>query len=259
MKRKNIDRKYEIFVLFRIRTRYNGFIKEAKKTLKGILKMCKPCFVSWSGGKDSCLALYKAKEQGFAPQKLLTMFSLENDISSAHRLKESVIKAQALALGMDHVTGRARFEDYEKIFIENLIEFKKQGIGYGVFGDIDLEEHRQWEENVCRKASMTAVLPLWQRDRKDIVLEFLELGFKAKIIVVNTAQMDMRFLGQDLSVLLLKEIEAQGADVCGENGEYHTVVYDGPTFRKPVDLQFGHRIIPVGETWAQIEVDAQNR
>lgn len=218
--------------------------------------MNKPCFVSWSGGKDSCLALYQAIQQGYDPQILFTMFSQENDISSAHRLKESIIKAQALALGIEHQTGKALFDDYEAVFVANLNGFKKQGISFGIFGDIDLEEHKQWEEMVCRKASMTAVLPLWQRDRKDIVREFLELGFKAKIIVVNTALLDTRFLGRDLSFPLLEEIEAQGADVCGENGEYHTVVYGGPIFKNPVVLHFGDRIIPVGEKWAQIEVNA---
>lgn len=218
--------------------------------------MNKPCFVSWSGGKDSCLALYKAIQQGYDPQILFTMFSQENDISSAHRLKESIIKAQALALGIEHQTGKALFDDYEAVFIANLNGFNKQGINFGIFGDIDLEEHRQWEDMVCRKASMTAVLPLWQRARKDIVREFLQLGFKAKIIVVNTALLDTKFLGQDLSLPLLEEIEAQGADVCGENGEYHTVVYDGPIFKNPVMLLDGDRIIPVGEKWAQIEVNA---
>jgi uncharacterized protein (TIGR00290 family) len=235
-----------------------GLPDHIKNAMKGILKMHQPCFVSWSGGKDSCLALYQSIQQGYDPRILFTMFSQENDISSAHRLKESIIKAQALALGIEHRTGKALFDDYEAIFVANLIEFKMQGIDFGVFGDIDLEEHRQWEENVCAKASMTAVLPLWQRDRKDIVKEFLELGLKARIIVVNTALMDTKFLGQDLSFPLLEEIEAQGADVCGENGEYHTVVYDGPIFQKPVALEFGNRIIPVGETWAQIEVSASN-
>lgn len=219
--------------------------------------MDKNCFVSWSGGKDSCLALYKAIEQGYNPQKLFTMFSMENDISSAHRLKANILKAQASAIGIEHLVGKALFDDYEEIFVSNLKLFKEQGIDYGIFGDIDLEEHKQWEDNVCEKAFITSVLPLWQRNRREIVQEFLDLGFKAKIIVVNTTMIDAKFLGQDLSYSLMKEIEEYGADVCGENGEYHTVVYDGPIFKKPVELKYINEIIPVGEKWAQIEVSVR--
>lgn len=216
--------------------------------------MNKNCFVSWSGGKDSCLALYRSIEQGYIPKKLLTMFSIENGISSAHRLKENILKAQATAIGIDHLVGKALFDDYEEIFVSNLKLFKEQDINYGIFGDIDLEEHKKWEDKVCQKASITSVLPLWQRNRKEIVQEFLDLGFKAKIIVVNTTMLDAKFLGKDLSYSLIKEIEEYGADACGENGEYHTVVYDGPIFKKPVELKYGDEIIPVGEKWAQIEV-----
>ena len=223
--------------------------------LEGVMKMNIGCFSSWSGGKDSCLAVYKVVEEGYSIKKLLTMFSMENGISSAHRLKEEIIKAQANAIGVDCIVGRALFNDYEDVFVSNLKLFKEEGIDYGVFGDIDLQEHREWEERVCEKASITAVLPLWQQDRKELVQEFIKLGFKAKIVVVNTTMMDTRFLGQDLSFSLLEEIEKSGADVCGENGEYHTVVYDGPLFKKPVDLVFGTEIIPIEKKWAHIKVN----
>ncbi|HHZ01513.1 MAG TPA: diphthine--ammonia ligase [Tissierellia bacterium] len=215
--------------------------------------MQKNCFVSWSGGKDSCLALYKAMELGYNPVKLFTMFGLE-DISSSHRLNEKVIKSQAKSIGIDYIIGKASFNEYEKVFVSNLRIFKEEGINYGIFGDIDLYEHRQWEEKVCDKASMEAVLPLWNRDRKEIVKEFIKLGFKAKIVVVNTKMLDTKFLGQDLSIPLLEEIEKNGADPCGENGEYHTVVYDGPIFKNPVDIEFDYTVIPIEDTWAQIKV-----
>ena len=217
--------------------------------------MDKNCFVSWSGGKDSCLALYKAMESGYTPQKLLTMFSLESGISSAHRLDENTFKAQSDAIGVESIIGRAEFNDYEKVFVSHVKMFKEQGIDYGVFGDIDLEEHRQWEEKVCAKAAITALLPLWKINRKDIVKEFISLGFKAKIVVVNTELLDMKFLGQDLSLSLIEEIENAGADACGENGEYHTVVYDGPIFKKPIELNFGSDAITVAEKWVHIKIN----
>ncbi len=215
----------------------------------------KKCFVSWSGGKDSCLALYSALEQGYEPKKLLTMFSLENEMSSAHRLNEQIFKKQAESIGIENVIVRAKFDEYENSFVSHIKSFKEQGIDYGIFGDIDLEEHRQWEEMVCEQSSIKAVLPLWKLNRKEIVKKFINLGFKAKIIVVNTTMLDTRFLGQDLTMSLIKEIETLGADPCGENGEYHTVVYDGPIFTKPIELIYNTDIIPIEENWAQIEVN----
>ena len=213
------------------------------------------CFVSWSGGKDSCLSLYKAVKHGYSLKKIFTMFSMESGISSAHRLKEDIIKAQANAIGTEHIIGRALFNEYEEVFISNLKAFKEQGIEFGIFGDIDLDEHRDWVEKVCKKADIKAVFPLWKSDRKELVKEFIHKGFKARIILVNKKMIDTKFLGHDLSYALLKEIEKCGADVCGENGEYHTVVYDGPIFKKPVNIKCKADIIPVGDQWAQIEVD----
>nr|WP_312578053.1 diphthine--ammonia ligase [Sedimentibacter sp.] len=217
--------------------------------------MNKKCFVSWSGGKDSCLALYSALEKGYKPEKLLTMFSSENEISSAHRLNEQIFRKQAESIGIENVIVRAKFDEYESSFVNHIKLFKEQGIDYGIFGDIDLEEHRHWEEMVCEKSSIKAVLPLWKLNRKEIVEKFITLGFKAKIIVVNTTMLDTKFLGQDLTIPLIKEIESYGADACGENGEYHTVVYDGPIFKNPIELIYNTEIIPVGEKWAQIEIN----
>jgi uncharacterized protein (TIGR00290 family) len=179
---------------------------------------------------------------------------MEDEVSSAHRLNEGIIKAQAGSIGIEYSTGKSLFSDYEEVFVSNIKLLKEQGIDYGIFGDIDIEEHRHWEERVCNIASITALLPLWQKDRKELMKEFINLGFKAKIVVVNTTMMDKKFLGQDLNYSLMEEIEECGADVCGENGEYHTVVYDGPIFKNPVDLKFGTKIIYVGETWAQVNV-----
>ncbi len=216
--------------------------------------MLKHCFTSWSGGKDSCLALYRAIQGGYIPKMLFTMFSLETKISSAHRLSEDIIKAQANAIDIDLTIGRARFEDYEAVFVENIKKFKGFGIDFGIFGDIDLDEHRKWEEQVCKKADIIALLPLWQEERKKLVQEFIDLGFKAKIVVVNTTMMSSSFLGKDLSHALLDEIEKSGADVCGENGEYHTIVYDGPLFSKPLKLNFGNEIQNIEGKWAKIDV-----
>lgn len=220
--------------------------------------MIKNSFVSWSGGKDSCLALYKSMKMGYTPRKLFTMFSQENNISTAHRLKKEIIREQASAIGLEYVIGEALFYDYEEKFVNNLKMFKEQGIEYGIFGDIDIEDHKSWEDNICKKGNMKAILPLWKCKRKEIVEEFLSLGFKAKIVVVNTNMLDSNFLGKDLSLSLIKDIETYGADACGENGEYHTVVYDGPIFKNRANLLFGKEVIHIGDNYAQIEVETLN-
>lgn len=219
--------------------------------------MRKHCFCSWSGGKDSCLALFRAMEAGYEPKTLLTMFSLENQISTAHRLQKEIITAQAAAMNIESLICEASFDDYEKTFVENLKVLKMRGIDFGVFGDIDFNDNRQWEERVSEKAKIHPLLPLWQKDRKELVHAFLDLGFKAKIVVVNKEMLPVRFLGRDLSKPLLKEIEACGADVCGETGEYHSVVYDGPIFSHPLPLKYGTEMIPVGKSWAQIQVEVE--
>ena len=214
----------------------------------------KSCFVSWSGGKDACLAMYKACRLGYKPRKLLTMFSRERSISSAHLLPEKLILAQAAALGVEPVIGRALFHEYEAVFVQILRELQKEEIAYGIFGDIDIAEHREWEEKACRQAGLSAVLPLWQQDRRALLEEFITLGFKARIVVVNTAMLPAAFLGRDLSLETVAAVEAAGADACGENGEYHTVVYDGPLFQKPVALRTGREIIPAGGSYIRLAV-----
>lgn len=215
----------------------------------------KKCFVSWSGGKDCCLSLYKAIKLGYKPEVLLTMLSMESGVSSAHRIREDILKAQSDAIGIRHFFGRASFYEYQKVFLSYLQNFKRQGIDVGVFGDIDLQEHKDWEDNVCAKASMVSFLPLWKMNRRDVLTDFLEAGFKAKIVLVNKTMMEPCFLGRDLSKELMDELEQAKVDVCGENGEYHTVVYDGPIFSKPLNIRCGQEIIPVEDRWARVDVE----
>ena len=121
-----------------------------------------------------------------------------------------------------------------------------------VFGDIDIEGHRQWNISQCEEAGLDCILPLWKQDRESLVRETIEAGFKAMIKIVQCDLLDESFLGKDLTIPLIEEIKAAGADVCGENGEYHTFVYNGPIFKFPIPLEnrgvvdFGsHRAIDV--------------
>lgn len=197
---------------------------------------------SWSGGKDSTMAVYKALEKGETLTRIWTMFEEEADRSRSHALPESVIHAQAERLKVPLMTRQASWETYEQEFIDAMKECTDAGIRYGVFGDIDLEDHRTWVQQACEQAGMTAWHPLWLIPRRQLLEEFIAAGFEAYIIVVDTSRMPKRFLGERFTIELMDELEALGIDSCGESGEFHTVVADGPIFSERVPLVFGEPV-----------------
>jgi diphthine-ammonia ligase len=194
---------------------------------------------SWSGGKDSCLALYRMVRKG-TPVRLFTMLDETGERSRSHALPPAFLMRQAEALGLPHECRSAAWGEYEPKFIAALRQFRAQGVEAAVFGDIDLEDHGKWEEMVCREAGLQLCLPLWQEDRRALAEEFIAAGFRAVIVTVNTRKnMDMRFLGREYARELLPELADAGVDLCGENGEFHTAVFDGPIFKNPVDFHLG--------------------
>ncbi|MGM0409435.1 MAG: diphthine--ammonia ligase [Bacillota bacterium] len=211
-------------------------------------------FSSWSGGKDSCLALYYALENGGKAQKLLTMLVDDGERSRSHGLSLELLNKQAEALNIPIITANTSWDEYEENFIDLLEKLKKEKINAGVFGDIDLEEHREWVERVCKKVDMKAELPLWKMDRREVIEKFIELGFEAEIIVVKDNKLGERFLGKKLNFELIDELEEIGVDVCGENGEYHTVVLDGPIFSKKVAIERKEKVKSKGYIFQNIEV-----
>jgi diphthine-ammonia ligase len=192
--------------------------------------------VSWSGGKDSCFAAIKAMQEGHQPKVLLNVLNEEGKISRSHGIPSSILQAQARSLNLPIHLVASSWKDYEANFTAALISLKDQyGLTHAIFGDIDLEDHRLWEEKVCANAGLTAVLPLWQQDRKALVLEMLASGIKTIIVSCNET-MGERFIGSLLTREVIEELEGLGIDPCGENGEYHTLVIDGPNFSFPVEV-----------------------
>lgn len=196
------------------------------------------CFCSWSGGKDSCLALYKAISMGYKPKFLLTT-CLESGLRSrSHGLAIEVLQAQAKSIGLPLVYCNTSWSDYRINFINSFLNAKKSisVVTTGVFGDIDIEEHRKWTHEVCTEIGCEALLPLWQCDRKKLLKEFFDLGFKAKIVAVNARQLDVSYLGRVIDEAVISELESLGVDSCGENGEFHTVVTDAPLFSRQIEI-----------------------
>lgn len=211
-------------------------------------------FCSWSGGKDSALSLYKALQSNGEAKKLLTMFGETKSRSRSHNLPLSLIKAQSISLGIPMITKKASWQNYEKVFIRTLKEFKDSGIDKGVFGDIDINEHKEWEEQVCKKAGIKACLPLWGNDREKLLHDFLNLGFRAVIVVVNEDYLDKRYLGKVLDKALIKEFKSKGVDPNGEKGEYHSFVIDGPIFNKKINISCEDKIYHAGYWFQDVKL-----
>jgi diphthine-ammonia ligase len=191
---------------------------------------------SWSGGKDSCFALMQALKQGHLPHALINMMNENGKISRSHGLPETILRQQAAAMNMPLLAVPTTWNEYEKNFVAVLNQAKHEyEIAAMVFGDIDLQAHRDWEEMVCAKSGLKALLPLWQQDRKELVLQMLEAGIETMIVSCNTV-LGETFLGEYLSPGLIVRLEEKGVDVCGENGEFHTVVVNCPLFEQAIQL-----------------------
>jgi uncharacterized protein (TIGR00290 family) len=199
-------------------------------------------FFSWSGGKDSMLALHRALAAGWQVEALLAMFDEDGERSRSHAVPPHLMAVQAEALGIPLVMGRASWADYEAVFTAQLERFAAQGITHGLFGDIDLQPHRDWEEKVCTGAGLSAVLPLWQENRRALVDELLAHGYRARVVCVDARFLDASFCGREFDARFVADLPA-GVDACGENGEFHTFVFDGPRFARPVT----HAVVQVHE------------
>jgi uncharacterized protein (TIGR00290 family) len=143
----------------------------------------------------------------------------------------------------------ARRHEYEAVFVDALQELKHtKCIEAGVFGDIELEEHREWVEKVCAAVGIEAYLPLWQEPRAVLLDEFLSQGFKAMIVATRDKELGNQYLGRELDAPLVQEFERLGIDPCGEGGEYHTVATGGPIFSRPLALTKDQTSLRLG-TW----------
>jgi len=193
----------------------------------------KSAVCSWSGGKDSCLALNRAFKKGYEVSHLLTMFDETGTRSRSHSVSPEVMRKQADALNLRLVTPSASWQDYEKVFTGELKKLQNEGIESAIFGDIDLQAHRDWEEKVCAAANLEAVLPLWNEKRLDLVGEFFAENFRSIVVCVNEKFLPKEFCGRIFDRNFINDLP-ESVDACGENGEFHTFAFDGEIFKDPV-------------------------
>ncbi|MEM2319828.1 MAG: diphthine--ammonia ligase [Candidatus Bathyarchaeia archaeon] len=205
---------------------------------------------SWSGGKDSCLACYKAILSGFRVACLLNIISRENRVMS-HGLDSNLIVAQSEAIGIPIIQRETTWETYEEVFKDTLKELKERmHIEYAVFGDIHIQEHLDWISRVCMEVGVVPVEPLWHIDCEAILTELIDAGFEAVLVNVRADIFGNEWLGRKIDRNLIEDfkklLESCSFDLCGEFGEYHTLVVDGPIFAKRLKILESEKTLKEG-------------
>jgi uncharacterized protein (TIGR00290 family) len=193
--------------------------------------------ISWSAGKDSCLAWLLAREQGLNIRTFLTMCEPDGT-SKSHALAPALIGAQVQAAGGIWRAARVPPGDYARVFDDELKRLVGEGHTHLVFGDIDLAAHRDWLEPACARVGLDAVFPLWGMARAEVAQAILARGIRARLVCVDTRWLDASFCGRDYDAALLARLP-DGVCTCGEGGEFHTFVFDAPGFSHALPIVNG--------------------
>ena len=201
----------------------------------------KKAYFNWSGGKDSALALYRALRDGeFSVEALFSVLKCDGQKVAMHETGIGLLKSQADAIGIPLVpfyfNPDCSDETYRKAMLESMYRFRERGIATALFGDLHLDSLRKARERKCREAGMQAVFPLWGMSPENVLAEFVQSGFRAIVTCVDNSVLPEDFVGKVIDESFLSELP-EGVDVCGENGEYHSFVFDGPIFRHPVGFR----------------------
>ncbi len=197
-------------------------------------------FFNWSGGKDSALALYHALQlKDFQIDSLFTSINAHNMRISMHGVKLDVLEKQTTAIGLPLKTlelpGEISMDDYNALMSNKLSELKREGISHTFFGDIFLEDLKKYREEQLMNVGMKAHFPIWKRDTSELLKEFWALGFRTIIVAADGSKLDQTFIGRELDEQCVRDFPSN-VDPCGENGEFHTFVFDGPIFKHPISF-----------------------
>jgi len=203
--------------------------------------------MSWSGGKDSSMAYYEAqKTQGLEISALLTTVTEGYDRISMHGVRCTLLEQQAESLGVPvekvYISQKSSNEEYEFKMKEKLLHFKEQGVSSIVIGDIFLEDLKKYREEKLSEVDMKGIFPIWKKDTSQLARTFIELGFKAIITCIDSQLLDKKFVGRNFDLKFLSDLPSH-IDPCGENGEFHSFVYDGPIFQHAVSYRKGEIVL----------------
>lgn len=208
--------------------------------------MKKKAIFNWSSGKDSAFALYKIlQEDEFEIQALVTSINMKYKRVSMHGIREELVEKQAESIGIPlikiELPESPSMEEYNSIMRKKMEEFVSKGITHSIFGDIYLEDLRNYREQKLNEVGMEGVFPLWKLPTDQLIQGFLDIGFKTIITTVNENYLNKKFVGKILDESFLRQLPKK-VDPCGENGEYHTFTFDGPLFRFPIEFELGEVI-----------------
>jgi diphthine-ammonia ligase len=200
-------------------------------------------FVSWSGGKDCCQSAYKAQQSGLQLSYLINMTSPAEERSCSHGIASRWIRLQSEALEIPILQPSTNGQDYADQFISALKKVRAEGVTQGVFGDIDFNPHREWDEKVCRAADIELLLPLWLNDHLKVARDFIDLGFKTVVVATRADLLGEEWVGRTFDHQFLKDLaQFPGISPCGEAGEFHTLVVDGPLFKKRLAIRESSKV-----------------
>lgn len=204
-------------------------------------------YLNWSSGKDAMLALHYVLESGnFSVEKLITTVNTTYGRVSMHGIRWEILQKQAQALGVPlHVielNEQVSLPEYNRVMEKQIQVLKNEGFTHTVFGDIFLEDLKKYREEQLVRVGITPVFPLWKKDTKILLRQFIDLGYRAVVVCTNAKKLDKSFCGKIIDTDFIKDLPAD-VDPCGENGEFHTFVFDGPLFANPVDFQLGKKVL----------------
>jgi uncharacterized protein (TIGR00290 family) len=208
--------------------------------------MSEPLVMCWSGGKDSALALYALRERAeYDVVALLTTMTRDRDRISMHGVRRELLLRQASSLGLPleevWISQGAGNAEYEAQMETALQRFRSRGIRHVAFGDIFLEDLRAYREQNLAKLAMEAVFPIWKRDTRELVQEFLNSEFRATTCCIDTRRLDDSFVGRVMDQQFFRDLPAD-VDPCGENGEFHSLAWGGPIFNGEISVRAGERV-----------------
>jgi uncharacterized protein (TIGR00290 family) len=209
-----------------------------------------PVLMSWSGGKDSCVALHRLRsDSAYEVVGLLTTITRDYDRISIHGVRRELLARQAEALGLPlHeilISANAGNAEYEAAMDTALAEQRAAGVRTVAFGDLFLADIRAYRDAMMARNGMSALYPVWGRDTDAFARDFIAAGFRATIVSVDLARLDLSFAGRAFDATLLRDLP-EGVDPCGENGEFHSFVFDGPGFHHPLALTLGESVVRDG-------------
>jgi len=206
----------------------------------------KKAIFNWSSGKDSALALYRVKKgKEFCIGTLLTTVNEKHKRISMHGVRKELLLKQAEMLNIPidilEVPSTTTMENYDQLMLKKIGLLKEQGYTHSIFGDIFLDDLREYREDKLAHVGIKGVFPIWKQNTEEIIKEFIELGFKAITVSIDAKLLDKSFVGRVIDESFLSDLP-KGVDPCGENGEFHTFVYDGPIFDSPIHFKLGEKV-----------------